>query len=71
MHSPWHFKAWEYYTDIGTSPLYVLTSTFPDGIDRMDDLLGVLSMIYYTILIMPFIKYDFIVLKANDNGNGA
>jgi KUP system potassium uptake protein len=58
------------YGDIGMSPLYVLTSTFPDGIGHMDDLLGVLSMIYYTILIMPFLKYVFIVLKANDNGNG-
>jgi KUP system potassium uptake protein len=58
------------YGDIGTSPLYVITSTFHDGIDHMDDLLGVLSMIHYTILIMPFIKYVFIVLKANDNANG-
>ncbi|PNX83663.1 potassium transporter 5-like protein [Trifolium pratense] len=29
------------YGDIGTSPLYVLTSTFPHGIDHMDDLLAV------------------------------
>jgi KUP system potassium uptake protein len=58
------------FGDIGTSPLYVLASTFPDGIGHIDDILGVLSMIYYTILIMPLVKYVFIVLKANDNGNG-
>ncbi|XP_003627359.2 potassium transporter 5 [Medicago truncatula] len=58
------------YGDIGTSPLYVLASTFPKGIDHTDDILGVLSLIYYTILALPLLKYVFIVLKANDNGNG-
>jgi KUP system potassium uptake protein len=58
------------YGDIGTSPLYVLASTFPKGIDHNDDILGVLSLIYYTILALPLLKYVFIVLKANDNGNG-
>ncbi|RHN39511.1 putative potassium transporter [Medicago truncatula] len=58
------------YGDIGTSPLYVLASTFPKGIDHTDDILGVLSVIYYTILALPLLKYVFIVLKANDNGNG-
>lgn len=58
------------YGDIGTSPLYVLASTFTKGIDHRDDILGVLSLIYYTILAFPLLKYVFIVLKANDNGNG-
>ncbi|XP_058743762.1 potassium transporter 5-like [Vicia villosa] len=58
------------YGDIGTSPLYVLASTFPNGIHHKDDILGTLSIIYYTILIFPLLKYVFIVLQANDNGNG-
>jgi len=58
------------YGDLGTSPLYVLASTFTKGIDHNDDILGVLSLIYYTILVFPFLKYVCIVLKANDNGNG-
>uniref|UniRef100_A0A0A0KWH6 Potassium transporter n=1 Tax=Cucumis sativus TaxID=3659 RepID=A0A0A0KWH6_CUCSA len=58
------------YGDIGTSPLYVFSSTFPDGIKHNDDILGVLSLIIYTITLIPVIKYVFIVLKANDNGEG-
>ncbi|KAK4762711.1 hypothetical protein SAY86_008479 [Trapa natans] len=58
------------YGDIGTSPLYVFSSTFGDHIDHKDDILGVLSLIIYTIALIPLIKYVFIVLRANDNGDG-
>nr|ASM90219.1 K+ uptake permease 4 [Sesuvium portulacastrum] len=58
------------YGDIGTSPLYVYASTFSNGIKDNNDIIGVLSLIYYTITLMPLIKYVFIVLRANDNGNG-
>lgn len=58
------------YGDIGTSPLYVYASTFTDGIKSNDDILGVLSLIYYTLTFLPLIKYVFIVLRANDNGEG-
>lgn len=58
------------YGDIGTSPLYVYSSTFPHGIKEKDDILGVLSIIIYTILFVPLLKYVFIVLWANDNGEG-
>ncbi|KAH7688693.1 Potassium transporter protein [Dioscorea alata] len=57
------------YGDIGTSPLYVYTSTFTDGIKDTDDLLGTLSLIMYTILLLPLYKYVFIVLWGNDNGD--
>ncbi|XP_019452632.1 PREDICTED: potassium transporter 5-like [Lupinus angustifolius] len=58
------------YGDIGTSPLYVYASTFTNGINNNDDILGVLSLIFYTITLITLIKYVFIVLKANDNGDG-
>lgn len=58
------------YGDIGTSPLYVFSSTFPNGINHADDVLGVLSLILYTLTLIPLIKYVFIVLHANDNGDG-
>lgn len=58
------------YGDIGTSPLYVYASTFAKGIKNNDDILGVLSLIIYTIVLIPMLKYVFIVLWANDNGNG-
>ncbi|KAH9786308.1 Potassium transporter [Citrus sinensis] len=58
------------YGDIGTSPLYVYASTFTNGINHIDDILGVLSLIFYTLTLIPLVKYVLIVLRANDNGDG-
>ncbi|CAA6664151.1 unnamed protein product [Spirodela intermedia] len=58
------------YGDIGTSPLYVYASTFSQGIGEEDDILGVLSLIIYTLIFIPMLKYVFIVLQANDHGDG-
>ncbi|XP_010066486.2 potassium transporter 5 [Eucalyptus grandis] len=58
------------YGDIGTSPLYVYASTFTEGIKDTQDVIGVLSLIIYTIALLPMLKYVFIVLLANDNGDG-
>ncbi|KAM6594356.1 hypothetical protein CsatA_002059 [Cannabis sativa] len=59
------------YGDIGTSPLYVYASTFPNGIIKHeDDILGAFSIIFYTITLSTLVKYVFIVLRATDNGDG-
>ncbi|XXG54904.1 hypothetical protein AAC387_Pa03g2672 [Persea americana] len=58
------------YGDLGTSPLYTFSGTFPNGIRHKDDILGALSLVYYTLILIPMIKYAFIVLGANDNGDG-
>ncbi|KAH0851124.1 hypothetical protein HID58_094969, partial [Brassica napus] len=58
------------YGDLGTSPLYVFYNTFPDGINDSEDVIGALSLIIYSLLLIPLIKYVFIVCKANDNGQG-
>ncbi|CAK9192836.1 unnamed protein product [Sphagnum troendelagicum] len=58
------------YGDLGTSPLYVFRSTFPQGITNQKDVIGALSLIIYTISLIPLLKYMFIVLRANDNGEG-
>ncbi|KAJ7544627.1 hypothetical protein O6H91_09G086500 [Diphasiastrum complanatum] len=58
------------YGDLGTSPLYVFHSTFPDGIQDIEDVVGAASLIVYTLALIPLIKYVFIVLQANDNGEG-
>lgn len=58
------------YGDIGTSPMYVLSSVFPQGIKNNDDVLGVFSLIFYTLTLIPLIKYVFFVLRATDNGDG-
>ncbi|KAL3680616.1 hypothetical protein R1sor_023572 [Riccia sorocarpa] len=58
------------YGDLGTSPLYVFQSTFPDHTPSQNDILGALSLVIYTFTLIPLIKYILIVLQANDNGNG-
>ena len=58
------------YGDVGTSPLYVFSGIFPNGIGHQSDVLGAMSLVFYTLTIVPLIKYVFIVLYANDNGDG-
>ncbi|KAL5060524.1 hypothetical protein RYX36_032128, partial [Vicia faba] len=43
---------------------------FPDGIKNNDDILGVFSLIFYTLTIISLLKYIFVVLRATDNGEG-
>ncbi|KAK3188969.1 hypothetical protein Dsin_028530 [Dipteronia sinensis] len=58
------------YGDLGTSPLYVFFNTFPKGIDNTDDVIDALSLIIYSLTLIPFLKYVLIVCRANDNGQG-
>jgi KUP system potassium uptake protein len=57
------------YGDIGTSPLYVYSSTCTAD-PSYDDLLGALSLIIWTLTLMVSVKYIFIVLRADDEGEG-
>ncbi|KAK4842014.1 hypothetical protein QYF36_014246 [Acer negundo] len=58
------------YGDLGTSPLYVLPGTFQNAVKNAEDILGVVSLIFYTITLIPLINYVFIVLRATDRGDG-
>eukprot|EP01018_Ginkgo_biloba_P006159 Gb_11417 [translate_table: standard] len=59
------------YGDVGTSPLYVFSGVFSKApIHGDEDVLGALSLVLYTLALIPLIKYAFIVLQANDNGEG-
>ncbi|KAH6559474.1 hypothetical protein KP509_1Z006500 [Ceratopteris richardii] len=58
------------YGDLGTSPLYVFHSIFPDGYVDQEDLMGALSLITYALFLIPLLKYTIIVMRANDNGEG-
>jgi K+ transporter len=58
------------YGDIGTSPLYVYSSTFLKGPPDYEDLVGALSLIIWTLTIIVTIKYVMIVLSADNEGQG-
>ncbi|KAK5834711.1 hypothetical protein PVK06_010387 [Gossypium arboreum] len=55
------------YGDLGTSPLYTFAGIFPESIGHPDNLHGALSLILYCIILLPLVKYTFVVLNA-DNG---
>jgi KUP system potassium uptake protein len=57
------------YGDIGTSPLYVYSSTFSSE-PSYDDLVEVLSLIIWTLTLIVTVKYVFIVLRADNEGEG-
>ncbi|KAK8586914.1 hypothetical protein V6N12_021434 [Hibiscus sabdariffa] len=61
------------YGDLSTSPLYVYKSAFAEDIhhsDTNEEIYGVLSFVFWTLTLMPLLKYVFIVLRADDNGEG-
>jgi KUP system potassium uptake protein len=57
------------YGDIGTSPLYVYSSSFSSA-PSYDDLVGVLSLILWSLFMMVTVKYILIVLHADNDGEG-
>lgn len=57
------------YGDIGTSPLYVFSSTFTSPPDH-EAVMQVLSLIIWSLTIMVTFKYVFIVLRADNEGEG-
>jgi K+ transporter len=57
------------YGDIGTSPLYVYSSTFRSEPSH-DDLVGVLSTIIWSLTMMVTVKYILIILRADNEGEG-
>ncbi|GLJ23160.1 hypothetical protein SUGI_0437300 [Cryptomeria japonica] len=57
------------YGDLGTSPLYTYSSIAIDNPEERD-LLGILSMIFWTLTMIALLKYVFIVIRADDHGEG-
>ncbi|MFN7725497.1 MAG: potassium transporter Kup [Rubrivivax sp.] len=60
------------YGDIGTSPLYALKEVFHGGHvePTADNVLGVLSLIFWTMTIVVSLKYVLLILRADNNGEG-
>ncbi|XP_073003728.1 putative potassium transporter 8 [Typha latifolia] len=61
------------YGDLSISPLYVYKSTFAEDIthsETNEEIFGVLSFVFWTLTLIPLFKYVFIVLRADDNGQG-
>lgn len=61
------------YGDLCISPLYVYKTTFSGKLslhENDEEIYGVLSFIFWTITLIALFKYVFIVMLADDNGEG-
>jgi KUP system potassium uptake protein len=60
------------YGDIGTSPLYALKEIFHGGhvAATPANILGVLSLVFWTITVIISLKYVLLILRADNNGEG-
>ena len=62
------------FGDIGTSPLYALQTVFSIEHNAVqptrEDVFGVISMVFWSITIIVSFKYVFLVMRADNDGEG-
>ncbi|MGD9804799.1 MAG: potassium transporter Kup [Hyphomicrobiaceae bacterium] len=62
------------YGDIGTSPLYAfreaVTHATKHGLAGHEAVLGVLSLVFWALLLVVTFKYVLLLLRADNNGEG-
>jgi KUP system potassium uptake protein len=61
------------YGDIGTSPLYAFKASlqlFDSAKTSQTEILGVLSLIFWSLIIVVTVKYVFLVMRADNRGEG-
>jgi KUP system potassium uptake protein len=61
------------FGDIGTSPLYALKEIFnghhPIPVTP-DNILGILSMVFWSIVVLVSLKYVLVIMRADNRGEG-
>ncbi len=61
------------FGDIGTSPLYALKEIFnghhPIPVTP-DNILGILSMVFWSIMLLVSLKYVLVIMRADNRGEG-
>lgn len=58
------------FGDIGTSPIYALKETFHVAGTTTNDIYGVVSLVFWALMIVVSIKYLTFVMRADNNGEG-
>ncbi|MFM1786796.1 MAG: potassium transport protein Kup, partial [Actinomycetota bacterium] len=58
------------YGDIGTSPIYALKESLANAGTVQDEVFGVVSLLFWSLMIVVTIKYLLFVLRADNNGEG-
>src|SRR5271154_2330283 len=62
------------FGDIGTSPLYALNvaakASSPGGVIAPEAVLGIVSLIFWSLIIVISIKYAILIMRADNHGEG-
>jgi KUP system potassium uptake protein len=60
------------FGDIGTSPLYAIQTTFSAHGLTVDDtnVFGVLSLMFWSLIMVVSVKYGYFILRADNKGEG-
>lgn len=58
------------FGDIGTSPIYTLTVVFLFIPPTKENVLGVLSLILWTLIVLPTIQYSVLAMSISLRGEG-
>ena len=58
------------YGDIGTSPIYALKETFHNSGTALNDIFGVVSLVFWALMLVVSVKYLSFVMRADNNGEG-
>ncbi len=61
------------FGDIGTSPLYTMKQCIqhlPEGVAREAGVLGILSLIFWALILVVSVKYLWYVMSADNQGEG-
>src|SRR5271169_3349063 len=62
------------YGDIGTSPLYTLNAIFTGGLSPVplnpENILGILSLIFWSLMVVVSFKYVAFIMRADNRGEG-
>lgn len=58
------------YGRLSTAPLYVFESIDHSDIKSPSEIHELFSFVFWTLTVIPLLKYAFIVLRADDNGEG-
>ncbi len=58
------------FGDIGTSPIYTVTVVFLLLKPTHDNILGVLSLIIWTLVLLVFIQFDWLAMSLSRRGEG-
>ena len=58
------------FGDIGTSPLYTMRESLAGGVLQPETILGVLSLIFWSLVIVISLKYVTLVMRADNAGEG-